>query len=141
VRGAWWQTFGTVLLAVLLGGILTLVANALVAALAGVVVSSSQLGERAFIVTGFEQLVSIVAVVPFTCAISTVIAVDLRVRKEGLDLELLTGTTGGTAPELGFLPRPRAQLAPGATPPSWPPAAPPPPPAAPPDEDLGSTAT
>jgi hypothetical protein len=121
VSGAWWPTFGTLLLADLLVGILTLVVNAILGALVDVLVPASHLASHVFVLTSLEQVLSAVAVVPFACAIATVVSVDLRVRKEGLDLELLTGAAHGPPATLGFLPRPRAELAPDVAASPWPP--------------------
>jgi hypothetical protein len=134
VRGTWWSVFGTVLLAGLLFVIVMEVANAIVGVLAALAVPVSHLGPHAFVVTLVEQLLAVVVFIPLTCSIATVLSVDMRVRKEGLDLAMLSeGLNGGAAPgAYDFLPKPRMVIDPNRPPPTWPPPPPSPPPADPP---------
>ncbi len=127
VRGTWWSVFGTVLLAMVLIVIVTLVINAILGVLVGAIVPSSHPGTHAFVLGSLEGIATILLFSPFTCAIATVLTVDMRVRKEGLDLELLTsGQTGAGAHD--FLPQPKARWAAPVAPGTWPgPAATPPP--------------
>ena len=124
VRGTWWSVFGTVLLATLLVGVVSRVAAGVLSLLVSVVVSTSDVGMHALFTTLLTELVTIVVFVPLTCAVATVLAVDMRVRKEGLDLAMLTDGLGDGAPKgtYDFLPRPRATFAPGQRPGPWPPA-------------------
>ena len=127
VRGTWWSVFGTVLLAWVLVLIVTLVLNAILGVIVGAIVPSSHPGLHAFALGSIEGLGAVLVFSPFTCAIATVLTVDMRVRKEGLDLELLTdGHAGGAGPgSYGFLPQPKARWAP-SPPGTWrPPGAPP----------------
>src|ERR1019366_6575527 len=114
VRGTWWSVFGTVLLAWVLVLIVTLVLNAILGVIVGAIVPSSHPGLHAFALGSIEGLGAVLVFSPFTCAIATVLTVDMRVRKEGLDLELLTdGHAGGAGPgSYGFLPQPKARWAP-----------------------------
>jgi hypothetical protein len=127
VRGTWWSVFGTMLLAFVLVVIVTLVVNALLGVLVGAVVPSSHPGLHAFVLGMLEGFVTLLFLTPFTCAIATVLTVDMRVRKEGLDLELLTqGQLDAGGPgSFDFLPRPRAQWGPAPAPGTWPPPTPP----------------
>jgi len=124
VRGTWWSVFGTVLLAALLVGVVSRVAAGVLSLLVSVGVSTSDVGNHAFFTTLLTELVTIVVFVPLSCAVATVLAVDMRVRKEGLDLAMLTDGLGDGAPKgsYDFLPRPRATFAPGQPPGPWPPA-------------------
>jgi hypothetical protein len=127
VRGTWWSVFGTVLLSGLLFVIVSSVLNLVASAIVTLLVSSSNVGRHSFFVTLLQQLLSIVVFIPLTGAISTVLTVDMRVRKEGLDLAMLSDALDGTtAPgTYDFLPRPRMVYVPGQVPPPWPPPPPP----------------
>jgi hypothetical protein len=136
VRGRWWPTAGTLLLANLLAtavafgfGLLALPLvfagddNEFVLDLANGV-----LGGAASVVT-----------IPFVAAVVAVIYFDLRVRKEGFDLQLMAQRIGAPAGATSA-PMPWSQPAPGVgggwapPPPGWapPPSGPPPGPAGPP---------
>ena len=135
-RGDWWSLFGTVLLAGLLILIATAVLNELLKLLVNAAIPTTDVGPYAFVLTLIQQVVSLVVTVPFGCAIATVLTVDMRVRKEGLDLAMLTDGLAGDAPAgtYDFLPTPRGTIGPGGVP-AWPPTAPPawpPPPTTPP---------
>ncbi len=87
VRGRWWQAFALVLLGYLLAGIAMTVLVGLVEATA-----FTDLGESAVAYLALSTVASTVASVlttPFIAAFVTVLYFDLRVRKEGFDLELL----------------------------------------------------
>jgi hypothetical protein len=132
VRGSWWLTLGTLLLGLLLWGIGTFVVDLVIGILANVAVPTTDVGPHAFVLTLLEQYVAVLLVAPFSCAIATVLAIDLRVRKEGLDLDLLTdrveGATRPTGPRSVPAPRtagpwsqPSGPTAPPAPPTPWPP--------------------
>jgi hypothetical protein len=131
VRGGWGSCLGTLLLAQLLVIVVTLVANGLLGVLVSALVpASARPGPHAFVLALLEALVDVAALLLFACAVNTVLAVDLRVRHEGLDLAVLTDSLDGAAPD--FLPRRPATLAPGragagAPPPALPDPWPPPP--------------
>ena len=129
VRGTWWSVFGTILLAGLLFVIVSAVVNVIVSAIAAIIFPVTDVGPHAFFVTLVGQLLSIVIFAPLTGSISTVLTVDMRVRKEGLDLTMLSDSLDGdgTPGAYDFLPRPRIVVVPGQVPPPWPP-----PPQAPP---------
>ncbi|MGI8633015.1 MAG: hypothetical protein ACR2NA_10795 [Solirubrobacterales bacterium] len=86
VRGRWWPTAGTLIVAYLL----TIVVSFIVAIPLGIVGLS---GADSQAVAGLANLVANVAsamiTLPFFAAVITVLYVDLRVRKEGFDLQLL----------------------------------------------------
>ena len=134
VRGTWWSVFGTVLLSWLLFAIVLGVLNFVITLLVGLVIATSSTGPHAFAVGLAEQLLAIVFFLPLLESVATVLAVDMRVRKEGLDLDLLSDSLDGTPRSYDFLPKPRMVVVPGQLPPPWPPPPPPPsPPGAPAD--------
>ena len=134
VSGFWWRTFGILVLGAILAGFISSV-------LAGIVLGVTSNGTTSttwLIATTIAGTLSKMISVPFTAAFVTVLYFDLRVRKEGFDLQLLAqriGVDPGAAP-LPFAPPvpPVSAQAPfWPPPPGWsPPAAGTAPPAAPP---------
>lgn len=108
VAGSWWRVFGITLLATLLtgvvNGILTLpfqLAGGGVSGLTGSVVRSTP--ELLLISVG--SLIVSTLTLPFTAAVVAMLYLDLRMRKEGLDVALATAA--------GVAPRPPAPAWPG----------------------------
>jgi hypothetical protein len=133
VRGRWWATAGAILCAYLIagiiGGILQSIVNALVFTGAG----DSVFGTA--VINAFANGIGQLFTTPFPAAVTAVVYYDLRVRKEGFDLQLLADRLG-VRPAAGEVP----PLAPPmASTPVWerpagghaPPPPPPPPPPAP----------
>jgi hypothetical protein len=114
VKGRFWSTFAVVLLVAILTGIVQAV---FVGILAGVVsVSGNEVALA--IADAIGQTASGVLTTPLSAAVLTVLYFDLRVRKEGFDLELLSrrmGVDPATVANPAFLP------------PAMPPPPPPPP--------------
>ncbi len=101
VRGRWWPTFGTFLVAI----VLLFVVSAFVGLIIGVVFGLSfALGGRGgsfvllFVISAVGGTVAEVVTRPFLAAVVTLMYFDLRVRKEGLDLQLMAGRIGAPAP-------------------------------------------
>ena len=124
VTDRWWGTFGVVLLGTILAGIV----SGGIGALAGLAGGSSDANSvSGFLVNVVSGTLGSMISTPFTAAFVTVLYFDLRVRKEGFDLQLLAERIGLTAPpEGGYRPAPSAPMpAPrptgGAAPPYWPP--------------------
>jgi len=106
VRGRWWPVAGVLvvsyLMVVIIGGLIG-------AGLGAVALSSSNPSVLlAVSITVLSAIVSGVLVQPFSAAVVTVLYYDLRIRKEGYDLELLADQLGldasslPAAPEEGF---------------------------------------
>jgi len=155
VRRRWWPTFGAIFLGFLLAGVVSGVINGVFAAL---LVTSA--GDSVFGAVTLNQVSTALAAIvatPFQAAVTAVIYFDLRVRKEGFDLQLLSQRVGvapteaaglgvATAPPPGAGPAPTGWSGPvpgGGPPPTGPgwsgpgltdggPAEQPPPPPAPP---------
>ena len=119
VKGRWWPTLGVLILVGILAAVVQMVFLGL---LVGVVSVSDNEVARA-VAEGVGQMAASALTTPLSAAVLTVLYFDLRVRKEGFDLELLArriGVDPGTAP-----PRDACAPAPPAMPsddgpPSWP---------------------
>lgn len=86
VRGRFWACLGTLILSLILEGIVAIsIAIAFEA-----VASSSDNHIVVFFDQGIASLISNTLVLPFQVAVTTVLYIDLRVRKEGLDIQLLS---------------------------------------------------
>jgi hypothetical protein len=121
VGGRWWASFGVLLLGFLLSGVVSSVIQYGFTALLLVGAGNSSVAQ--VVVSTIGGTLSSMLTTPFTAAFVTVLYFDLRVRKEGFDLELL-------AERIGLTPRPRGEVRPappaafpstGAKPPYWPP--------------------
>ncbi len=95
VSGRFWPCAGVLLLAILLALIVAAAIEFLVLAITG----SSDNDTVIFFTQGISSLISDTLVLPFQVAVTTVLYIDLRVRKEGFDIQLMTHTLepGGTA--------------------------------------------
>ncbi len=127
VRGRWWPTAATILLATVLVGVFT---GILQGVLLAIVFSTSDSVVVGVVLLTISGAIASVIAQPFQAAVRTVLYYDLRVRKEGYDLELLAEQLGIDS---AALPGP-AYLGPESVgrpdgPPYWPP----PPGWAPPD--------
>ena len=123
VRKRWWLVFGllivTTLVASVVSGILTIVPE---------LVLLGDLGDSALASLSLRGLATALASIlttPFIAAATVVLYFDLRVRKEGFDLQLLAARIGGEAPETlpDVFPPPPIYA---AYPPPYPPPGPPP---------------
>ena len=125
VKGRFWATVGVLLLVAILTGI---VQGVFVGILAGVIgVSGNDVALA--LADAIGQTASSALTTPLSAAVVTVLYFDLRVRKEGFDLELLSrrmGVDPATVANPAFLP---PSIPPAPTPPAspgWPPPPPPP---------------
>jgi hypothetical protein len=125
VRRRWWPTFGVLLLGLILINVVqTMLSLPLIPLL---VVGDGDPNVVVFVVAAtITGTIGTVLTTPFLVAMLVVVYVDLRVRKEGLDLQLLAQRVGAPAPDAASVPRWATGAAPGlAPPPGW---TPPPPP-------------
>ncbi|MGZ6978029.1 MAG: hypothetical protein ACXVJW_07975, partial [Acidimicrobiia bacterium] len=137
VRNRWWPTFGALLIAALITGVVGFALGILTVPLLLSGASYTTTQTVGAIARGAASVVT----TPFSAAVTALIYFELRVRKEGFDLALMAQRIGVEPPPGGFAPAPFVTQAPGywGTPPMQPwgppnaPSAPwgPPPPAAP----------
>ena len=121
VKGRWGPTFLVIVLGAILGSIVQLALSGLLLA----VVSQSNDIVSA-VATAIAGTIGAALVTPFTAAVAVVLYFDLRVRKEGFDLELLAQRIGVEPPEgttftPSPLPPPPPVVGEGEQPPFWPP--------------------
>ena len=95
VRGRFWPCAGVLFLSFLLAGIVALAIEFVVLGIMG----SSENDTVIFFTQGISSLISSTLVLPFQVAVTTVLYIDLRVRKEGFDIQLLAHSLepGGAA--------------------------------------------
>jgi hypothetical protein len=87
VRGRWWSTAGTLLVGYLLIGILGALVTGVIMVVPSLVAEGNTLvGALGAVVGG---TVGSVLTTPYSAAVVTLLYFDLRVRKEGLDLQLI----------------------------------------------------
>jgi hypothetical protein len=87
IKGSWWSVFGTLILGTLIlivpTGFVTIIFRAFGA-------GSQHHTVTTFLVYSVQQMLTLIVLTPFTATLLVVLAIDMRVRKEGLDLELLS---------------------------------------------------
>jgi hypothetical protein len=142
VRHRWWATAAVILLANILVSIIS-------GAIAGVLVALALAGNTsvtvAVVVVSVASAIASVLTRPFQAAVTTVLYYDLRIRREGYDVQLLAEQLGlppgVLPPAAAYATGPQAVGAPGG-PPYWPPPPgwTPPDPAAPPPAPLPGAA-
>lgn len=107
VRGRWWPTFGLVFIAYLIAGMVQFFVGAIMGVILLVAVEDSLLGT--VLVNAVGNSLAGVITTPFQAAAIAILYFDLRVRKEGLDIELLARDVGvppPAGPALGHEPPP-----------------------------------
>ncbi|HTN24224.1 MAG TPA: hypothetical protein VL120_09585 [Solirubrobacteraceae bacterium] len=92
VRGRWWRTFAVIALGFLLGSFVSGLVQGIF--VVGIIADS---GNDALVLTlsALAGIVGLAISTPFQAALVTVVYFDLRVRKEGFDLELLAREMAG----------------------------------------------
>ena len=113
VRGRWWPVIGALVVAFILSSVVQAVFSAVL--LAVVSAGGNDVVDAA--AQAIANTAASVITTPFTAAVITVVYFDLRVRKEGFDLELLAGRVGV---EPGADDRPPRLPPPAAGPPQFP---------------------
>lgn len=95
VRGRWWHTFGTYLVAMIILGIITSLLGALLLGVTGA--SHADYAGRVLLSAAVGSVTGIITM-PFLAAVIVLIYFDLRVRKEGFSLRELATLLGRGLP-------------------------------------------
>ena len=123
VKGRWWRTFGIIAFGFILVGVFSGIVQAIF--LVGIVFEPDN-HALVLVLSGLSGAVGLVIGTPFQAALLTVVYFDLRVRKEGFDLELLAQGIGGSVPAVPVVSGPSPLLpsdkeaATGSSDPPWP---------------------
>lgn len=100
VRGRWWPVFG----ALVLGVIITWIVGIGIGALLTPLVDSADSFTTAVLYDAIARSISAIITTPFSAALVGILYFDLRVRKEGFDVQLLAQGIGEPATATGALP-------------------------------------
>jgi hypothetical protein len=100
VRGRWWPVFGTLFLGFLIAGLV----GAGIEAVLTPIVSGTDSLTTAVLLDAVVRSISAIVTTPFSAALVGIIYFDLRVRKEGFDVQLLAQRIGSPASAAGALP-------------------------------------
>jgi hypothetical protein len=101
IEGHWWRTFGVLVVGYLIVAVLQGILGALAG---GVILASSDSELTNAIVITVVNVIALAVTLPFAAALLTYIYFDLRVRKEGFDLQLLASRIQTPAPAVEGLP-------------------------------------
>ncbi|MCX2947624.1 glycerophosphoryl diester phosphodiesterase membrane domain-containing protein [Lentzea sp. NEAU-D7] len=92
VTGAWWRTFGILLVAGLIGAVITWIISlpfeALGLATTGFDTNAAVLSAGYLILVTLGAIIASTIALPFSSAVSVLVYVDRRMRSEGMDIEL-----------------------------------------------------
>jgi hypothetical protein len=94
VQGRWWPVFACIVISMILS---TVISSGLGAVFIGITFAADSEFVRAF-ASGLSNVTGAVLVTPFSAAVTAIVYFDLRVRKEGFDLELLAQSMGTELP-------------------------------------------
>jgi hypothetical protein len=120
VGGAWWHTLGVLLLAAVITSVVSAIISLPFTALAGAVGDPTAPGP--LLVSTLGSIAAATLTWPFSAAVTVLLYVDRRMRREGLDLELAraAGLVGGPpAPPGSAGGAPPPPPAPPTGPPAW----------------------
>lgn len=88
VHGAWWRTFGVLVLAAIIAAVVGQIISLPFTLIAGTSPGSAAVTLGPLLVTAVGSIVSATLTWPFTATVTVLLYVDRRMRREGLDLEL-----------------------------------------------------
>ena len=123
VKDRWWSTFGALLVGFLLAGVLSSIVQGIFAI--GALAADDESSLAGIVANGIASTIGSMLATPFQAAVVCLLYFDLRVRKEGFDLELLARQIGVTrSPDAEpAVPsyQPAVESGVSAAPPYWPP--------------------
>lgn len=86
IRKTWWSVFGTLVLS----GLITGFAGVVITVIFGLLkLASHSSAGLTILFAAVERVISLVLITPFSATVLVILAIDMRVRKEGFDLEIL----------------------------------------------------
>ena len=100
VRGSWWRVLGITLLASIITGVLAGIVSVPISLLAAVLTGFSTSLLPTVLATGLATLISGIITLPFTAAVTGLLYTDLRMRREGLDIALISAGVSPTGDPL-----------------------------------------
>jgi hypothetical protein len=118
VKGSWWRIFGVLFIVGLMVGVIGFV----VGAMGGLLSLVAPAGLARGVVSGVLSSLVRAVLEPYTAIAATLLYLDMRVRKESLDLQLMAGQAGDPGQAASGFPPPSASGLPaasGETPPAW----------------------
>ncbi len=90
VRGTWWRVLGILLLSAIITNLLAAVVAAPLGFVAGLMSGFSDSLAPTVLASGLGTLISGIIVLPFSAAVTGLLYTDLRMRREALDIDLVT---------------------------------------------------
>src|SRR5690625_2730807 len=85
-RGSFWRLLGIYILASLIGSVVASIIATPLSVIAGLVAVVSLTSSAALL--GASTVVSLMITIPFSASVASILYIDVRMRKEGLDIEL-----------------------------------------------------
>ncbi len=107
VRRSWWRVLGILLLAAIITSLLTTVVTVPITLIAAVLGGLNDSLLPTVLAAGVATLVAGIITLPFSAAVTGLLYIDLRMRREALDIELVSAGVQPSADPLAPY-RPRA---------------------------------
>jgi hypothetical protein len=99
VRGSWWRVLGILLLSAIITNLLTAIVSVPVSTVASLITGLSESLLPTVLAAGIATLVAGVVTLPFSSAVTGLLYTDLRMRREALDIQLVSaGVTPSADP-------------------------------------------
>ncbi|QWF79140.1 hypothetical protein [Amycolatopsis sp. CA-230715] len=89
VTGMWARVFGILLLVMLIGVVISLLVNTVFTLISGNSLSATAVTTSAIVFSAVGQVIAQTFVTPFTAGATALLYIDQRMRREGMDLELI----------------------------------------------------
>ncbi len=107
VRGSWWRVLGILILSAIITSLLTAVVTVPITTVSSILTGFSDSLVPVVLASGIATLVSGIVVLPFSAAVTGLLYLDLRMRREALDIDLVSaGVDPGGDPMAPYQPRP-----------------------------------
>ncbi len=90
VRGSWWRVLGILILSAIITSLLTAVVTVPITAVSSILTEFSESLVPVVVASGIATLVSGIVVLPFSAAVTGLLYIDLRMRREALDIALVS---------------------------------------------------